>query len=173
MSNAGALRKEAMTTFSFITVWKIAAPVEPVWDAMLRFEDWPSWWKGVESVEVLARGDANRIGFCSRQIWKSKLPYKLKFEGCIARVEPRSRIEITSKGELAGTGLMRFASDGTQTTFQYDWNVSTTKAWMNIVAPIAKPFFGWNHDVIMNWGAEGLAKKIGAKKIDTSTKGIF
>jgi len=162
-----------MTKFSFTTVWKIEAPLAPVWEALLRFEDWPSWWKGVEEVQVLARGDANRVGFSSRQIWKSKLPYKLKFEGSITRVEPMSRIELVSSGELAGSGLMRFANDGSLTTFQYDWDVDTTKEWMNIVAPIAKPFFAWNHDVIMDWGAEGLARKIGATKIDTSTKGVF
>jgi uncharacterized protein YndB with AHSA1/START domain len=162
-----------MTTFSFTTVWKIEAPLDPVWDALLRMEDWPKWWRGVDEVDVLKRGDANRIGFTSRQVWKSRLPYKLKFEGSITRIVPKSRIEITSGGELAGSGLMRFANDGKLTTFQYDWDVSTTKQWMNIVAPIAKPFFSWNHDVIMNWGAEGLAKKLGGVKVATSDKGVF
>jgi uncharacterized membrane protein len=162
-----------MTTFTFISVWKIEAPLEPVWEAISRFEDWPSWWKGVQQVEVLSPGDSNRIGFCSRQTWKSKLPYKLKFEGCVTRVEPQSLIALTSGGELQGTGLMRFANDGKLTTFQYDWNVSTSKVWMNLVAPVAKPLFSWNHDVIMNWGAEGLASKLGGKKVSTSDKGVF
>jgi uncharacterized membrane protein len=160
-------------TFSFITVWKIESPLPPVWDALFRFEDWPTWWKGVETVEVLGRGDSNRIGFRSRQTWKSKLPYKLKFEGEIVRVDPMSLIEVRSDGELQGTGLMRFATDGNHTTFQYDWNVSTTKQWMNLVAPIAKPIFSWNHDVIMDWGAEGLAKKLGGRTITTSETGVF
>ena len=68
---------------------------------------------------------------------------------------------------------MRFRNDGKVTTFQYDWNVSTTKQWMNIVAPIAKPFFSWNHDIIMNWGAEGLGRKLGGAKVATSDKGVF
>ena len=162
-----------MTLFSFITVWKIEASLPPVWEALYHFEDWPAWWKGVEQVEVLEPGDSNRIGFRSRQVWKSKLPYKLRFEGRIVRIDPMSLIEIRSEGELEGTGLMRFASDGKLTIFQYDWNVSTTQSWMNLVAPVAKPFFSWNHDVIMDWGAEGLARKIGAKAISTSTQGVL
>lgn len=162
-----------MTTFSFITVWKIEAPLEPVWDALCAIEDWPQWWRGVVQVDVLARGDANRIGFRSRQVWKSRLPYKLKFEGSIVGIQPMSRIDISSQGELQGTGLMRFRNDGKLTTFQYDWDVSTTKTWMNVMAPLAKPFFSWNHDVIMNWGAEGLAKKLGCPKVATSDKGVF
>jgi len=157
-------------SFSFITVWKIEAPLPAVWDAMFRFEEWPAWWRGVEKVEVLSPGDAGRIGFRSRQTWKSRLPYKLRFEGEIVRVNPMELLEVRSEGELKGTGLMRFATDGRSTTFQYDWNVATTKAWMNVVAPIAKPFFSWNHDVIMNWGAEGLARKLGSRSIATSNK---
>jgi uncharacterized protein YndB with AHSA1/START domain len=156
-----------MASFRFVTVWKIDAPLEAVWDALLRFEAWPTWWKGVESVEVLAPGDANRIGFRSRQVWRSKLPYTLRFAGAIVAVKPMSLIELTSEGELAGTGRMRFASDGAMTTFQYDWN------WMNLLAPVARPIFAWNHGVIMDWGAEGLAKKIGAKSISTSTQPVF
>jgi len=160
-------------TFNFVTVWKIGAPLPPVWEAMSHFEDWPAWWKGVEQVEILERGDSNRIGFRSRQTWKSKLPYKLRFEGQIVRIDPMSLIEVRSEGELQGTGLMRFASDGNLTTFQYDWNVRTTKPWMNLVTLFAKPLFSWNHDVIMGWGAEGLAKKLGGKTITTSEKRVF
>ena len=42
------------------------------------------------------------------------------------------------------------------------WNVETTKRWMNLLAPIARPLFEWNHNVVMNWGAEGLEKRLGA-----------
>jgi hypothetical protein len=35
---------------------------------------------------------------------------------------------------------------------------------MNLLAPIAKPFFSWNHNVVMGWGGEGLAKRLGIEK---------
>ena len=162
-----------MSKFNFVTVWKIEAPLEPVWNAMLRFEEWPKWWKGVEEVKVLAPGDANRVGFRSQQTWKSKLWYTLRFEGEVTKVEPMSRIELTSGGNLFGTGLMRFRTEGSLTVFQYDWNVGTTIAWMNLMGPLLKPAFSWNHDVIMNWGAEGIARKVGAKNISTSEQPIF
>ena len=163
-----------MPTFSFISVWNFEGDLlEPVWKALSAIEDWPSWWTGVEQVEVLDRGGPDRVGFRSRQVWKSKLPYKLRFQGRIDRVEPMRRIEISSEGELRGTGLMRFASSGTSTVFQYDWNVATTKAWMNLVAPLAKPLFSWNHDIIMNWGAAGLARKLGTQQFSTSEEPYF
>jgi hypothetical protein len=163
-----------MQTFSFISVWNFeGALLEPVWNALSAIEDWPSWWTGVEQVEVLDRGGPDRVGFRSLQTWKSKLPYRLRFQGRIDRVEPMRRIEISSEGELQGTGLMRFAHSGTSTVFQYDWNVATTKAWMNLVAPLAKRLFSWNHGIIMDWGAAGLARKLRIQEFSTSEKPYF
>jgi hypothetical protein len=51
------------------------------------------------------------------------------------------------------------------TVVRYHWSVKTAKAWMNLLAPIARPLFEWNHDVLMRWGGEGLAKLLGAKSI--------
>ena len=39
----------------------------------------------------------------------------------------------------------------------FEWNVATTKRWMNELAPLARPLFERNNDVVMRWGGEGLA----------------
>ena len=44
------------------------------------------------------------------------------------------------------------------TAVVYEWNVRTTKPWMNLLAPIARPVFAWNHDWVMRNGGEGLAE---------------
>jgi hypothetical protein len=33
---------------------------------------------------------------------------------------------------------------------------------MNLLSPLARPLFKWNHDVVMGWGAEGLKKRLAA-----------
>jgi hypothetical protein len=40
----------------------------------------------------------------------------------------------------------------------YEWNVATTRPWMNVLAPITRPVFAWNHDWVMRNGGEGLAR---------------
>jgi hypothetical protein len=32
---------------------------------------------------------------------------------------------------------------------------------MNLVALFARPVFSYNHDVVMGWGGEGLARRLG------------
>jgi hypothetical protein len=40
---------------------------------------------------------------------------------------------------------------------------------MNLLAPIARPLFEWNHNVVMSWGAEGLEKRLGVSVIAQKT----
>ncbi len=149
-----------MADYAFVTIWQFKAPQQQVWDLIFHCEDWPKWWRGVEKVEKLKDGDDRHVGAVHRYTWKSKLPYRLIFEMETTRVEPINVIEGRAIGELQGTGCWQLSNDGALTTARYDWKVQTTKAWMNLVAPIARPLFSWNHDVVMGWGEDGLRKKL-------------
>jgi uncharacterized protein YndB with AHSA1/START domain len=150
--------------YRFLTTWVFDAPIERVWDALYDSERWPEWWRGVERVQVIERGGADRVGELSRYTWKSKLPYRLEFDMRTTRVEEPHLVEGEAQGELAGTGRWRLFSgrDGT-TAVTYEWNVETTERWMNALAPIARPVFAWNHDYVMRNGGEGLARLLGAR----------
>jgi uncharacterized membrane protein len=155
--------------YEFVTVWKFDAPIEPVWDVIKDSENWSEWWKGVLSVKEIKCGNKNGIGSIHRSTWKSALPYKLEFDTELIKLEHLKTIEAKAFGELEGVGLWTFtAINDNETIVRYDWKVRTTKAWMNIFSTIAKPFFKWNHDVIMTWGGKGLAKKLGCKLLENS-----
>jgi uncharacterized membrane protein len=153
--------------YEFVTIWRFDAPIEQVWAVIEDSENWSEWWKGVLSVEQIKHGDENGIGSIHRSTWKSALPYKLEFDTELIKLEHLKTIEAKAFGELEGVGLWTFtAINDNETLVRYDWKVRTTKRWMKIFSPIAKPFFKWNHDVIMNWGSEGLAKKLGCKLLE-------
>src|ERR1041385_2705010 len=143
-----------MKTYDFVTVWRVKAPIETVWNEIYHSSDWPTWWKGVGSIH--------------RYTWKSKLPYRLSFDMQTVRVEPPRLLEGIAVGELQGRGLWQLSTEGNETIVRYDWNVVTTKRWMNLLSPIARPLFEWNHNVVMNWGAEGLQKRLGATVVAQS-----
>lgn len=151
-----------MSNYEFVTVWDIDAPLARVWDVIEDANVWPEWWKGVVSITELEKGDDDGVGSIRRTVWRSALPYKLEFDSEVLRVERLKLIEARAFGELDGHGLWQFeAVSDDQTRVQYDWRVKTTKAWMNLLAPVARPFFRWNHDTIMRWGEEGLRKRLG------------
>ena len=152
-----------MSDYSFVTHWNFDAPLDAVWDVIEAADAWPEWWKGVLSVTELSEGDENGIGSIRRTVWKSALPYKLEFDTEVIRIERHRLIEARAFGELDGIGSWQFEAAGEHRTHvQYDWTVKTTKAWMNLLAPLAKPFFRWNHATIMRWGEDGLRRKLAA-----------
>jgi len=75
--------------YEFVTIWRVSAPIDQVWNEINHSEAWPDWWKGVESVVELEKGDAAGVGSVRRYTWKSKLPYRLTFDMKAVRVEPR------------------------------------------------------------------------------------
>ncbi|HJQ67665.1 MAG TPA: SRPBCC family protein [Blastocatellia bacterium] len=151
-----------MKTYEFVTIWRVRAPLESVWNEIYHSELWPTWWKGVERVEELREGDDKGVGSIRRYTWKSKLPYRLAFDMETIRVEPPVLLEGVATGELDGKGLWQLSREGNDTVARYDWKVQTTKQWMNLLAPLARPVFKWNHNVVMSWGAEGLASRLKA-----------
>jgi polyketide cyclase/dehydrase/lipid transport protein len=151
--------------YRFLTTWLLEAPRDDVFQAIWDSESWPSWWRGVESVVTLEEGGEEGVGSLGHYVWRSRLPYRLGFDVRITRVERPHLMEGVSSGELAGTGVWRlFENDGV-TAAVYEWNVRTTSAWMNLLAPLARPVFAWNHDVVMRWGGEGLARLLGTRML--------
>lgn len=157
-----------MAEYAFVTTWRIEAPIERVWDAIYHADRWPSWWKGVEDVVEVATGDREGVGSVRRYTWKSRLPYRLVFEMRTTRIEKPVALEGEAIGELTGTGRWQLSHEGAVTTVRYFWNVRTTQAWMNLLAPLARPVFAWNHDVVMRQGGEGLARLLGARLIESA-----
>jgi hypothetical protein len=87
-------------------------------------------------VSQLDGGDADRVGSRYRIAWRSRIPYELEFDFTVRK------------------GV---------TAVLYEWHVGTSKRWMNLLAPLARPVFEYNHDVVMRWGGEGLARRLGVR----------
>jgi len=149
--------------YSFLTTWCLEAPIGPVFEAIHDSERWPEWWLGVERVVELEPGDGDGVGSLGRYTWKSRLPYTLEFEVRTTRVERPHFMEGVATGELEGQGRWRLYEGAAGTAVTYEWAVSTTERWMNLLAPLARPLFAWNHDVVMRQGADGLARLLGAE----------
>jgi len=158
-----------MKAYDFVTIWRVKAPVGTVWNEIYHSSEWPTWWKGVENVVEVRKGDERGVGSVHRYTWKSKLPYRLSFDMQTTRVEPPLLLEGIAIGELQGRGLWQLSTEGSDTIVRYDWNVATTKRWMNLLSPIARPLFEWNHNVVMSWGAQGLGKRLGVAVIEQKT----
>jgi uncharacterized protein YndB with AHSA1/START domain len=153
--------------YRFLTTWLLECPRERVWDAIYDSEHWPNWWRGVERAERLAPGGEDGLGQVGRYAWRSRVPYSVEFEITTTRVDRPSVLEGRATGGLEGVGRWRLFEDAGVTAVLYEWNVATTKRWMNLVAPLARPIFEWNHDWVMRNGGHGIAELLGCRLLAT------
>jgi hypothetical protein len=150
--------------YSFLTTWLLESPREPVWEALHDQAAWPEWWRGVEVAEELSRPPGGEdVGTVSRMVWRSLLPYRVEFEVLTTRVERPTLLEGRARGDLAGLGRWRLYEQEGVTAVLYEWNVRTTRAWMNRLTPVLRPVFELNHDWVMARGGEGLAARLGCR----------
>jgi hypothetical protein len=144
--------------YQFVSNWRIAAPVEQVWDVLRRPEDWPRWWYGLERVDVIQAGDDNGVGAVREFVFRGRLPYRLRFLMRQSRQERPVLLEGIASGELEGIGRWTIEPIGVETAVRYNWDVSPTAEWMKRLAPLARPAFVWNHDWVMRQGETGLKR---------------
>jgi carbon monoxide dehydrogenase subunit G len=150
-----------MADYHYVSTWQLQAPIEQVWTAISDLEGLPAWYTGVQEVQTLAPGDAQGVGTRVRYVIKGRLPLRLAFDATVTRAVPPRDLELRAEGELAGTGRWSLEQHNEVTTARYTWDVRTTRPWMNLVAPIARPLFTWNSKGVMLQAGEGLARFLG------------
>jgi hypothetical protein len=152
-----------VSRYSFLTTWLLETSRAAAWEVLEDPRGWPEWWRGVQRVEELDAGDTERVGSRYRIAWRSRIPYELEFDFTVRKVDAPCCMEGDAEGDLQGHGRwLLFERDGV-TAVLYEWSVGTTRRWMNLAAPLARPVFAYNHDVVMRWGGEGLARRLGVK----------
>ena len=149
-----------MARYRLTTTWVLGTGREQVFAVVRDFERWPEWWPGVEEVRL----DGNEM----EQVWRSRLPYAVRFRAVVDAIEPPELIVGRVEGALRGTGRCRLSEVDAGTLVEFELAVETTEAWMNLVAPLARPVFVWNHDALMRRGGEGISRRLEAPLISMS-----
>ena len=152
--------------YHYVSTWQLQAPIEQVWPAISDLERLPAWYPAVQEVQTLTAGDPDGVGRRVRYLLKGRLPMRLAFEATITRVDPPRELELRAEGELAGTGRWELGQQGGVTSVRYTWDVRTTKPWMNLAAPLARPLFTWNSKGVMLEAGEGLARYLQVPLVD-------
>ena len=147
--------------YRFLTAWLLEAERRAVWWTLRDAERWPEWWRGVQRVTELEPDRRYRIA------WRSRVPYELEFDFAVLELDEPLSMRGEATGQLEGTGHWRLFEQNGVTAVTYEWDVRATKRWMRAIGPVARPVFEYNHDVVMRWGGEGLARRLGCRLLAT------
>lgn len=159
-----------MVHYMFETDWELTAPIEQVFDVLSRPEDYQKWWPSVTRSLLVSKGGDDGAGAHARFTIRSPLLYSMTFDLKTIDVEKPSRIRSIVRGDLIGTGAYHLETSGQGTRVRFDWHVSTTKRWMNVVAVFARPLLAWTHHSVMRDGCAAMATHLNARLVSTSSK---
>ena len=144
-----------LNNYSFESHWHIPAAITVVVPLISDVEKWPEWWPGLESA-VVKKETEDLVGSTATMVWQAMSGYKIHLRLHITHLQPNRSISYDSAGDLAGHGSWTFREVGTKTDMIIKWQVHTTKVWMNLLTPLLKPIFKYNHRRMMRQGEKGL-----------------
>jgi len=78
------------------------------------------------------------------------------FEVEAVHEEPPRLTEAVVRGDLNGTMKWTLHPEGSGTRLCFEEIVITGKPLLNVLAPLFKPFFAWNHEIMMRRREQGL-----------------
>lgn len=145
-------------TYSFATSLELTAPAERVWNTIHAVSDWKQWWKAVRHI-VSHQENGKEI----TTLTIGTFFYSLTFSITLQDFKEYEYITFDSAGDLVGDGKFLFTSRADTTHLVFEWNVATTKPWMNRYGKLLRPFFVTAHNVVMWQFARGLAHTLHAQ----------
>jgi uncharacterized protein YndB with AHSA1/START domain len=141
--------------YVFIDEWDVEAPIEALFEALADARTYPQWWKPVY-IEVDADGPPS-VGRVSRQRFKGRLPYTLRTNSKIVRLDPPRMFEVEVAGDLSGRGVWTLTPSDGSVHVHFDWRVNADRPLLRILTPVLRPLFRWNHNWSIARAKEGLA----------------
>ena len=93
---------------------------------------------------------------------RGELPYSVSFRAVVTLFEPPHRLEISSSGDLVGTGRLVLETRDQGTAVTYCWDVGPSNPLLNLLGklPFTRTMLEKNHDYVMDEGYRGLKARI-------------
>jgi hypothetical protein len=151
--------------YRFVNVWHLKFRPEDVYRVLEDVGGYPRWWPEVQRVD---RIDDSTVRIVARSV----LPYRLTFQATESRQDHRAGVlEISMRGDLEGFSRWAIEPEGAGTLATFEEEVIARKKSLRRLALLARPFFRWNHAVMMRHGRRGLGVylagyRAGAEKAD-------
>jgi len=143
---------KGLTFYRFQSEWRLEASRLRVFEALKDLESYVEWWPEVKEVKRIAEGRFEVVA-------RATLPYELRFITSQSVLdESTGIIEAGLRGDLNGFSRWTLSQRNGHTVAVFDEEVHTGKRLLNVLAPVARPAFRYNHTLMMRHGQEGLQR---------------
>lgn len=129
-----------------------------MWAVITDVPNYPAWWPQFVRTKRLNALDG--VGATVRVRVKSALPYWMHFQlELVEQGQPRVSV-VNTTGDLVGWMRWELSPTATGTRLHFREEVRTGKRLLNVLAPLFKPTFAWNHRIMMRHGLAGLRLRL-------------
>lgn len=147
---------KGLTFYRFRSEWSLEASRERVFETLKDLEGYVAWWPEVRDVKRIAEGRFEVVA-------RATLPYELRFITSQSVLDENAGIiEAGLRGDLNGFTRWTLSQSNGHTVAVFDEEVHTGKRLLNVLAPVARPAFRYNHTLMMRHGQEGLQRLLTA-----------
>lgn len=162
----------ALTSYHFITELSVGAPVRDVYDTLVQPEWWLDRWSDATAVRRVQEGDPSGVGTRFDAEVRAPLGYRLRAQIETVEATPPSHLRMIASGDVEGVGVWRLGRAKGLTHVTFTWAVRTTPAWMNALAPIARPVFERSHHAVIRHAAEAAAAHLDADLVSVDSRSV-
>ncbi|MGH2827763.1 MAG: SRPBCC family protein [Actinomycetota bacterium] len=142
---------KGLTFYRFRSEWRLASR-ERVFEALEDLKGYVAWWPEVKTVKCIAEGRFEVVV-------RATLPYELRFITSQSVLDKNTAIiEAGLRGDLNGFSRWTLSQENGRTVAVFDEEVHTGKRLLNVLAPVARPAFRYNHTLMMRHGQDGLRR---------------
>jgi uncharacterized protein YndB with AHSA1/START domain len=146
--------------YAFLTVWRIPAPAESIFDLLADVEALPRWWPSVYLGVTPVPGREGAYDLHT----KGWLPYTLRWRLVRTHDERPRQLAIAASGDFEGEGVWtlvpRGEETGAYTEVRFDWRIRAEKPLLRRLSWLLKPVFAANHRWAMARGEESLRREL-------------
>ena len=145
--------------YVFRSRWELASPPSDVFDALYDLANYPGWWPQVRAVH---RFDEDH----HKMVVRSFLPYEIDYT-LIRETSDRAQGLLRGRveGDIVGTIEWRINPSPSGCVAYFFEDVETTLEVLNLLAPVARWMFEFNHQLMMRDGHLGLSAYVSGRTL--------
>jgi len=134
-----------------------ALPVAPseLWSVLSATDDYTRWWPWLRVCDAAGL----EPGSVARCEIRSPLPYRLRCDVHVQRVDPGRSLAATVGGDLVGPAGLEItpAPDGSRA--RLTWALELRAPLLSRLVPVTRPAMAWAHDVIVTAGLDQFRRR--------------
>jgi uncharacterized protein YndB with AHSA1/START domain len=130
-------------------------PVDQLWSAIVRTEDYPTWWPWLRSFAA----EGFETGAAWRCLVQPPLPYSLRFTITLDDVVPCEHAVATITGDIEGTATLTVEPDGEGSRARLVSDLAPASGLLQAFALAARPLVVWGHDRVLDRGASQFSRR--------------